>query len=150
MGLEIAGSLIPYWQVFVCLGILFAILEVFVGSFFLLPIGIAFFTTGVVSPFLANIQLHIWALAFNLMIVNVIFYKYVRPKFAKDKTLTNVDSMVGKQVTVIETVDNAAQTGQVKLYGDTWRALSSSDDIFAVGETLTISKIDGNKVFVKK
>lgn len=150
MGVEMMGTVIPYWQVFVSLGFLFVTLEAFVGGFFMLPIGIAMFATGILSPFLHNFQLHFWVLAINLLVVGGIFIKFVRPKFTNDHSLTNVDAMVGKEVRVTEKVDNTTGTGQVKLYGDTWRAISMDGSVYSEGESLVVERVEGNKVFVKK
>ena len=56
----------------------------------------------------------------------------------------NPDSIVGKKCVVIETVDNLAGCGQVRVNGQGWAARAAYDDErFEVGETLSIVAIEG-------
>ena len=62
---------------------------------------------------------------------------------------TNVNSMVGKEGRVIETIDNYNQKGIVVVNGLEWTARSSSDDlIIPEGSRVVINEIKGVKVFV--
>ena len=64
----------------------------------------------------------------------------------------NLQEIVGKKCVVIETIDNYAGCGQVRVNGQGWAARSAYDeDIFEPGETLNIVAIEGVRlVCVKK
>ena len=63
----------------------------------------------------------------------------------------NPDTIVGKKCTVIETVDNYAGCGQVKVNGQYWAARSAYDEeIFDVGQTLRIVAIEGVRLVCVK
>ena len=70
--------------------------------------------------------------------------KVMNPKITK----TNVDSVVGAQGYVTETIDNLAATGQVKLGGMYWTARSQSGQVIAKDTLVEVDRIEGVKVFV--
>lgn len=62
----------------------------------------------------------------------------------------NADRCIGQQAVVIEAIDNMQAKGQVKVGGVVWSARSLSGEPIPDGETVTIEKIEGVKVFVTK
>lgn len=70
-------------------------------------------------------------------------------KNAGKSTPTNADRIVGRQAIVTEDIDNLLETGAVKIDGKEWTA-RTVDAPAKKGETVTIERIEGVKVFVKK
>lgn len=70
--------------------------------------------------------------------------KYFTPKIVK----TNVDSVVGTQGKVLESIDNVSATGRVKLGGMEWSARSTDGETIAPDTLVTVDKVEGVKVFV--
>ena len=63
----------------------------------------------------------------------------------------SLDEIVGEKCAVIETVDNYAGCGLVKVRGQQWSARGVNDeDIFEIGETLIIVAIEGVKLICRK
>ena len=79
-----------------------------------------------------------------LLALRPLLKKYITPK----KVRTNVDSVIGTQGVVLETIDNLAGTGRVKLGGLEWSARSGSGEVIPEGAVITVEKIEGVKVFV--
>lgn len=148
MTIEVFGTTMSAWQVFASLGVIFVILEAFVISFIMLPIGLAFFITALLSPLASSWIPLIGLLAFNLAVVFTIFQKLVKPRLKKTNYQTNVDSMIGKTATVTEKI-YAENSGYVKLYGDLWPARCEKNQEIPIGTTVEILRVEGNKVFVK-
>jgi hypothetical protein len=64
---------------------------------------------------------------------------------------TNVESLIGKQVIVTETIDNLKSTGQVKANGLEWTARSANEtDIIPAGTEVTIDSVSGVKLIVSR
>lgn len=100
----------------------------------------------------AGTPLYVQAVVF--VIVSVVFFVCTRPfvKYVlKQKNEpTNLDRIIGKSVTVIEKIDNHAETGAIKHDGKIWTARSSNPDVtFEKGDFATVEKIEGVKVIVK-
>ena len=79
-----------------------------------------------------------------LALLRPVVRKYIRPKITK----TNVDSIVGTQGIVVETIDNLRSEGQVKLGAMTWTARSTSGEPIQQGTAVKVDRIEGVKVFV--
>lgn len=70
--------------------------------------------------------------------------KVLSPKIVK----TNVDSIIGTEGYVTQSIDNIAATGQVKLGGMEWTARSASGQPIEIGTLVKVEKVEGVKVFV--
>lgn len=70
----------------------------------------------------------------------------------RHKTLkTGADALAGTQALVAEDIDNAAETGAVKVNGQLWTARMEPDtDTAKVGEHVEILRVAGSKVFVRR
>ena len=79
----------------------------------------------------------------SILLIRPIFKRY----FAKQKTETNVDSLIGKKATVIEKI-KLTSMGKVKIEGEVWLAVSNED--INAGEDVVIESVDGTKLVVKK
>ena len=79
-----------------------------------------------------------------LLSLRPLLKKYITPK----KVRTNIESVIGSQGIVTETIDNIAATGRVKLGGMEWSARSASGEVIEPGAVIMVEKIEGVKVFV--
>lgn len=72
-------------------------------------------------------------------------------KMKSGKTVpTNLDRVIGLTGKVTETVDNENATGAVYVDGKTWTARSADGTVLPEGSLVTISKMEGVKLFVEK
>ena len=71
---------------------------------------------------------------------------------ALDKTITptNADRVLRHSAKVTETVDNENTAGAVYIDGKTWSARSEDGTVIPAGEIVTIVRMEGVKLFVKK
>ena len=69
----------------------------------------------------------------------------------KDTSRTTINSIVGERCVVVEKIDNFAGCGEVKVKGQIWAARGvSEDDVFEIGERLSIVAIEGVKLICRK
>ncbi len=68
------------------------------------------------------------------------------------RTVTNSnDEPVGKEVRVIETIDNRRETGKVMHHGIEWTARSADpNEVIAIDEIATVMYVEGVKLYVKR
>ncbi len=70
--------------------------------------------------------------------------------FSKSSIIT-IENTVGQKCTVIEEIDNFRGCGMVKIGGSMWAARAAfDDDIFEIGESLSVVAIEGVKLICKK
>ena len=140
---------VEVWQIFVVVGLILSISEVFIPGFVMLPAGLGFLLASLFVSLTDSTAYQLFILACCEALVLAYFFKVIRPKFtSKDNYKSNADSMIGKTASVIQEI-RGNNAGYVKLYGDEWRAISSDGSDYAVGESVEIQGIDGNKVIVK-
>ena len=65
------------------------------------------------------------------------------------KKYLNADMYVGKECMVLETIDNVAGSGAVKVAGKVWTARSADGDIIPAGARAEALRIEGVKLIVK-
>lgn len=89
------------------------------------------------------------------LVVSTLLLYFTRPVavkyFNRDRTRTNVESLIGRQAIVISEINNIEGIGQVNTGGMEWSARSSFHDVvIPVGAVVTILGIDGVKLIVEE
>ena len=88
------------------------------------------------------------------LVVSLLLLFFTRPiakRFYNSKrTKTNVDSLIGEQCKVTETIDNFNGTGTVLLNGLEWTARSKDETMIEAGARVKVYAVDGVKVIVEK
>ena len=75
-----------------------------------------------------------------------VFYK----KSSSDKSIC-LEDIIGEKCTVIDDVDNYKGSGLVKVGNQIWAARAVSDDeIYAVGDVISVVAIEGVKLICRK
>ncbi len=63
---------------------------------------------------------------------------------------TNADRCIGKEATVLDSINNQEGTGSVNVGGVVWSARSSDGTEIEKGDNVTVDKIEGVKLLVTK
>ena len=99
-------------------------------------------------------NLNAWLQIVIFAAVSLIVMLLVRPmakKMLMDRiTPTNMDMLLKEQALVIESIDNDAGTGKVKVRDIEWTARTESGERIEAGEMVEIQRIDGVKLIVKR
>ena len=86
--------------------------------------------------------------------VSAISFAVTRPlvkKFSAGKIQkTNADRCIGDTAIVTEEINNLEAKGQVKVNGNIWSARNEDEGIIPEGEKVTVIRIEGVKLIVKK
>jgi len=137
------------WQIWLIAAGVFLILEIFTMGFlvFWLSLGcllamlVSFVTDSII------IQTTVFVLSSGILIFAT--KPFVKKFTEKDTTKTNVYSLVGKKAVVIEDIDWATGTGQIKFDGQIWSARTTEQVNIPKGTEVEIESIEGVKAFVK-
>lgn len=150
--MEIFGVMMEEWQVWILLGVLMFILEIFTPAFVAACLGIGFVFGGLASGI--NLSFSMQLLFFSAGTAASFFL--IRPFILKvgykgaDKVKTNADTLIGKIAQVTETIDPAKGTGYVRVDGDHWKAVSASNETIEAGNKVEITRRDSIVVTVIK
>ena len=95
----------------------------------------------------------VWLQIVVFLALSALTLVLVRPAAAKLLTPgispTNADRVLSQIALVTEEIDNVAETGQVKLFGQVWTARSENGDVIPAQSRVRILRIEGVKVFVR-
>lgn len=136
----------PFWLIIAGLCL---VIEIYTVGFFIFWFGIGALFALLVS-FLTNnlfIQIGVFLVSSSLLVIST---KPLMKKFTKnEKTVpTNFFSLSGKQGIVTKKIDSNNSTGQVKVKGEIWSAIS--DESIEKDAKVKVLGIDGVKLKVEK
>ena len=88
------------------------------------------------------------------LIVSLILLYFTRPiavkYFNRERTSTNLDSLIGKRAVVTSAIHNLQETGQVMVEGKEWSARSKDSEVtFEKDSVVQIVSIKGVKLIVE-
>lgn len=131
-----------YWQIWLIFAIVLFIMELITPSFLLACFAVA-------ALFAAISSLFDLGLGFDLLIFAVfslLSLYYLRPFMLKiskkPEHKTGMDALLGKEVRVIEDIDNNDGKGLVLSDSDQWRAISRSGECIKKGTIVRIISYD--------
>lgn len=106
-----------------------------------------------VTMFAAMLGAPMWMQAvifFAVSIVLLIFTRDVAIRVLKvGKEKTNSDLLIGRKGRVLEEIDPIAGSGQVKVSGQVWSAVSSNQQKIPEGSLVTVQEITGVRLVVE-
>lgn len=86
--------------------------------------------------------------------VSLVLIFFVRPsalkRYNRRRTKTNVDTVLGRTVYVIEPINNIAATGRVRLDEMDWAARSVDGSLIPKGAYAEVDKVEGVKLIVRQ
>lgn len=131
-------------------GLVLLVAEMLTGGFILLWFGVASLLTALaaLAGFSWGEQLGTFIIsAFGLIVASRTIFKNV---FMKGSAVcTNVEALIGQRARVIQEIDNARETGEVKVGAEIWRAISSNTQKISEGTEVEIEKIEGAALIVR-
>ena len=139
--------MIDPWMIWVGIGVICLIIEIFTPGFLFMSFGISAIITGLI----AMASMPFWAqLAIFIVVTFIIFLnlRKLSKKLMHANHPTNVDALIGKKGTVSEVIKDDNKYF-VKVGGETWSAVTENDADMKIAEKIQVVKIDGNKLIVK-
>ena len=137
------------WMVWIGIGILCMIIEIFTPGFFFMSVGLGAILTGLVSLILPGTVWQILSFAFITFIVFLFTRKLSKNIMSKTPEETNIYALKGKIGKVVKEIP-ADGRGYVKVEEEEWSAKSSENNLITAGEKVEILNVVGNKLIVRK
>jgi membrane protein implicated in regulation of membrane protease activity len=152
MSLEIWQMNLEIWQIWVIAAVVLFIAEIFTPGLLLASLGVACLAAGLVSYLGMGIEAQVIVFCVSALVA----FFGIRPFFVKHayfsdtKIKTNVDALIGKTGRVVETIDLSQNKGRVIVGGENWKGVSIDETVIEAGEKVTVVKVEGTKLFVKR
>lgn len=136
------------WQFWLITAGIFLIAEMFTMGFLVFWLGLGALLTMIVSFFTSNIIIQTTVFVISSTILIFATKPLVNKFSKKDTTPTNVYSIVGKKALVIQDIDWANGTGQIKVNGEVWSAKTDEQINIPKDSEVQIERIEGVKAYV--
>ena len=125
------------------IGIILLITEMFTTGFVLALIGIAAILTSVVSIVFKSVYIQLIAFGIFLVLLAIFIRPIFLKLFFKSDKKSAVDALIGKESIVNEEINNLKGKGYIKIGADYWRAVSSNSEIIPKGTLVRIDSFSG-------
>ena len=139
-------SMTVFWLVFVAVMLLIEIPTMGLTT-------IWFCLGSAAAAIVSAVQGPLWLQIVIFTVVSIATMLFIRPwamkHFNQNRVKTNVDEPIGKEVVVIEAIDNLAGKGQVMVNGVEWMARREDDTPIAKDAVVVVQRVSGVKLFVK-
>ncbi len=143
------------WLVWIVLGVVLVVAEIFTTGFVLLWFGI-----GALAAALAGLAGFGYPFQFLVFFVistaltvasRTLFTKYFVRKESDGGLKTGVAALPGKQGTVITSSRGALHEGAVKVYGSTWTAYpADGEEALEAGDRVIVESVRGASIYVRR
>lgn len=113
------------------------------------------FTVGSVGAFIAAMKGVGFAGQLGIFVaISLVLLLATRPLLAKlrvnQEPRTNADKNIGETAVIIEEVDPALGTGRARIGGVDWIAVSETGEILPAEAIVTVTRVEGAKLFVRR
>ena len=136
------------WKVWIILAGVFLILESITTGFLVFWFAIGSIIALIVSLFIDNIVVQTTVFIISSTILIFSTRKFCN-KFLKNDEPSNVNTIIGKNGKVTVEINPTEGTGQIKIGGETWSAISENNQKIEKGSNIIVKNIDGVKAIVE-
>jgi len=137
------------WMIWIAIGILCLIIEIFTPGFLFMSFGIGAILTGLTATIISNIIVQIIIFAIITFILFINLRKLSKKLISESSEKTNVNALIGKIGMVTKEIPGFGR-GYVKVDGEEWSAISQEKEKLKELCKIVVLDIEGNKLIVKK
>ena len=144
------------WYIWLILGVLFIVAEMFTSGFVLLWFGIGALVAALLA-FTGLVGLPLQILVFLAVSIaltiasRTIFERFLMRGSPGRELKTGVDTLPGKMGVVVEPSKGVMQEGAVRVFAATWRAFPvEGEEPLREGEQVLIERVEGASVYVRR
>jgi len=137
-----------FWA-WLVVAVVFSVAEIFTAGFFMLPFGIG----AAVAAVLAYVGLPLawqWAAFIGISALSLLVLRRFSDRMTHESPEKVAgDRLIGKEGSVIERIDNHANTGRVRVEREEWLADSVGDAIIETGSRVRVTGVVGAHLVVE-
>ncbi|MDP8269031.1 MAG: NfeD family protein [Candidatus Tenebribacter davisii] len=135
------------WTIWVAIGIICIIIEIFTPGFLFFSFGVGAILTGLSALIIPSPIFQIFTFAVITFLVFILSRKLSKKLISSNYEETNVKALIGKIGKVTEKIP-ANEKGYVKIGGEEWVAVSKDKKEISKDTRIIVNDIDGNKLIV--
>lgn len=141
--------MISYWTIWIGLGIIFTIIEIFTPGFVFFSFGLGMIFAGLFAyVFPQSLVIQVLVFIISTFIIFITSKKWSKKFISKSSVKTNAEALIGNTGIVTKSISKN-EKGYVKVGGEIWSAISENGVSLKKETIVEVLEIDGNKLVVK-
>ncbi len=136
------------WMIWVGIGVICMIIEIFTPGFLFMSFGIGAILTGVVSILVRGTAIQILVFAVITFILFLYLRKFSKKLISESSEETNIFALIGKTGMVVKEIPEDGK-GYVKVGSEEWSAIAKNGKKIENEQKIIINSVEGNKLIVK-
>jgi membrane protein implicated in regulation of membrane protease activity len=143
------------WYIWLILGALFIVAEIFTTGFVLLWFGVGALVAALLGLLGAGLAFQIIAFLVVSIALTIasrtIFERFLMRGSPGRELKTGMERLPGRVGIVVESSAGALHEGAVRVFGSTWRAFpAEGEEPLLEGQQVQIERVDGSSVYVRR
>lgn len=140
----------PWWWAWIVLGLVLLGLELTLGTFYLLFLGLAAIVVGLLAVFGADGPAWLEWLLFILLSggLMLLFRRPLLGRFTVKSDSRDIDKLVGQTAVVTESMAPGG-IGKVEMRGSSWSAQNAGTETLALGQRCVVERVQGLMLWVR-
>ena len=140
------------WLIWLIIGVIFIISEIFTAGFIMMPLGLAALASCLVASIFPNSGIAIQLATFIVAGTILLFFgQKLADKISKDPDVkVGADRFIDQTGIVIRDIDLIKNSGMVRISDDEWRAVSADEKTIKKGEKIIVNDVSGTRLIVSK
>ena len=137
------------WQILLCVGIGFFILEIFTPGMFFLNFAIGAIISSIIAVYYPSVNVAVISFALLSILSLIILRPILIKNLKKDEQKTGIEEKyIGKTAKITEKIDD--ENYKISIYGEVWQAKSQDGEIFEINDTIEIAKNESIVMYIKR
>ena len=136
------------WMIWVGIGVICMIIEIFTPGFLFMSFGIGAILTGLISILVRGTAFQILIFAVITFILFLFLRKFSKKLISESSEETNIFALIGKTGIVVKEIPDDGK-GYVKVGSEEWSAIAENGKKIEDGQKILINSVEGNKLIVK-
>lgn len=137
-----------YWWIWMIAAGIFVVGEIFTAAFFVLWFGVGAAVAGLLALAGAGPMWQFTAFVVVSLVLVAASRRFANRVSREQPPGIGADRVVGQSCVVLEAIDNARNTGRVRLGTEEWRADSESGTAIEPGTTVKVTGVNGTRLIV--
>jgi hypothetical protein len=136
------------WYIWIAIGIICIIIEIFTAGFYSFSIGLGCLVTGLFAKLFPGFPAQIIIFSITSITSFLLMKRFAKVLLRRDNPQSNIFALVGKTGTVTSTIFPNSK-GHVRIDSEEWSAVAVDENqTIEKGSVVTIEQTEGNKVIV--
>jgi len=136
------------WMIWVGIGVICMIIEIFTPGFLFMSFGIGAMLTGLISIVVRGTAIQILIFAVITFILFLFLRKFSKKLISESSEETNIFALIGKTGIVVKEIPEDGK-GYVKVGSEEWSAIAENGKKIEEEQKVLVNSIEGNKLIVK-